>query len=159
MIPDLELAARLRDVHPPPEPAWWPPAPGWWVALLIGVLLAAIAIRHALPWWRRWRVRRRLLAALEAIARRHRAGAPAAATAADVSQLLRLAVLERFPERGAAGLHGEDWIAFLVACDRVPGRFDALRAALTVTPYARPGAGADAAPLLRAARGWLRAVV
>jgi len=28
---------QLRDVHLPPDPAWWPPAPGWWLlaALLI----------------------------------------------------------------------------------------------------------------------------
>ena len=159
MIPDPDFAARLREVHPPLEPPWWPPAPGWWIAFLLAVALAAIAIRFGGPWWRRWRMRRRLLAALEAIARRNRAGAPAHATAAEVSQLLRLAALARFPDRGAAGLHGGEWIALLEACDRAPGRFAALREALTVAPYAPPGALAEAAPLLAAARGWLRAVL
>ena len=158
MIPDLELAARLRDVHPPPAPPWWPPAPGWWVAFLFAAVLAAIAFRYALPWWRRLRMRWRLLAALDAIARRHRTGLPPAATAAEVSQLLRLAALARFPDCGVAGLHGDDWIAFLDSRDQARGRFAALRTALTVAPYAAPSAGTDAALLLRAARGWLRAV-
>ena len=154
---EIDLAARLRDVVPPPAPHWWPPAPGWWVALLVAAIVAALAIRHARPRWRRWRMRRRWLAALEAIARRHQAGALETATAAEVSQLLRRAALERFPQSGAAGLVGADWLSFLAARDRRPGRFDALCAALTVAPYA-PGANADAAALLQAARSWLRAV-
>jgi len=159
MTIEVELAVRLRDVHPPPEPPWWPPAPGWWVALVVGAILVALAIRYALPYWRRWRMRRRLLAVLEAIARRHRAGAIEAATAVEVSQLLRLAALERFPQSDAAGLCGGAWIEFLEARDRVPGRFEALRTALTVAPYGLPGTSADAAALLRAAQGWLRAVI
>jgi hypothetical protein len=155
MNPDPELLARLRDLHAPPQPPWWPPAPGWWLALLLVLVLIALAVRVLRPRWRRWRLRRRLLAALQAIARRHEAGAPPHATAAKVSQLLRSAALERFPARGAAGLQGGAWIAFLEASDRVPGRFAALGAALTVAPYAPPGVLADAAPLLAAARGWL----
>ena len=156
---DIELTARLRDVHPPPEPPWWPPAPGWWIALALGLALAVVAIRYALPRWRRWRMRRRLLAELDAIARRHRTGAIESATAAEVSQLLRRAALEGFPASGAAGLVGEDWIAFLAARDAAPGRFDSLRAALTEAPYAPPRTQVDAAALLSAARGWLRAAI
>jgi hypothetical protein len=159
MIPELDLVARLRDVHPPPAPSWWPLAPGWWVALLLVVVLAVIAIRYAPPWWRRLRMRQQLMATFEAIARRHRAGAPADKTVAEISSLLRLAALARYPDRDVAGLHGSDWIAFLDACERAPGRFEAVRDALTVAPYGEPGASVDAAPLLRAARGWLRAVV
>lgn len=145
---DFELAARLRDLHPPEAPPWWPPAPGWWLALLAALLLAAIAVRRAAPAWQRWRLRRKLLAALEA-----------AATAAEISQLLRAAVLARFPQHPAAGLHGADWVAFLEARDRAPGRFAALAGALTEMPYRAPRAGDDVAPLRAAARGWLRAAV
>ncbi len=159
MNPELDLLARLRDVHAPPEPPWWPPAPGWWLVALLAVALLVIAIRYGPSWWRRLRLRRRLMAALEAIARRHRAGAPAAATVAEVSSLLRLAALARFPERDAAGLHGGAWIAFLEGCERAPGRFEPLREVLTVAPYAPAGANFDAASLLRSARGWLRAVL
>lgn len=159
MIPELDLLARLRDLHPPPAPPWWPPAPGWWLALLLVVALMVIAIRYGPAWWHRLRTRRRLIATLRAIARRHRAGAPADAIVAEVSSLLRRAALSRFPDRDVAGLHGGDWIAFLEAGDRAPGRFEAVRDALTVAPYGPPDARVDAVPLLRAARGWLRAVL
>jgi hypothetical protein len=148
LIPDAELVARLRDLHAPAAPPWWPPAPGWWILLLLALALAALALRRAAPRWRRWRLRRRLLAALKA-----------AATAAEVSQLLRAAALARFPQDGAAGLHGEGWIAFLEARDRTPGRFAALREALIAAPYRPPGASGDVAPLRDAARAWLRAVL
>jgi Domain of unknown function (DUF4381) len=164
MISDFELAARLRDAHAPEAPAWWPPAPGWWLLLLAALILAALVLRAMRPRLHRWRLRRRLLAALEGIARGHRAGATKSETAAAVSQLLRLAALQRFPDRGVAGLHGGDWVAFLESCDRAPGRFAALREALTAGPYSAPaadsqGPGMDIDPLLGAARGWLRAVV
>jgi hypothetical protein len=148
VIPELELLARLRDAHPPAAPPWWPPAPGWWIALVLAAALAVLALRTLPGWWRRLRLRRRLLAALAA-----------AATAAEVSQLLRLAALERFPQRSPAGLHGAEWIAFLEACDTEPGRFATLAEALTAAPYRGGGAGDEAARLRAAARGWLRAVL
>jgi len=145
---EFEFAARLRDAHPPEAPPWWPPAPGWWIALLVALVLAALAARRLRPLWRRFLLRRRLLAELEA-----------AASAAEISQLLRAAALARFPQHPAAGLHGAQWIAFLEACDRAPGRFAALAGALTEMPYRAPQAGDDIAPLRAAARGWLRAAV
>jgi len=148
VIPELELLARLRDAHPPAAPSWWPPAPGWWIALVLAVALAVIAFRTLPGWWRRLRLRRRLLAALEATA-----------TAAEVSQLLRLAALERFPERRPAGLTGADWVAFLESCAGAPGRFAALAVALTETPYRARGADDEIERLRAAARGWLRAVL
>jgi hypothetical protein len=159
MTPDFELLARLRDLHPPPAPSGWPLAPGWWAVLVLVVVLLVVSIRYGPPWWRRRKLRRWLIAKLEDIARRHRAGAPANATVADISSLLRLAALARYPERELAGLHGTDWVAFLDDCDRAPGRFAALRGALTVAPYAPPDPRVDPVPLLRAARRWLRAVL
>ena len=143
-----ELAARLRDAHAPEAPAWWPPAPGWWIVLVLALVLAALALRWGVPRWRRWRLRRRLLADLAA-----------AASAAEVSQLLRAAALARFPQAGAAGLLGDAWIAFLEARDRAPGRFAALGEALLAAPYRARAAGDELAPLREAARGWLRAVL
>ena len=151
--------SNLRDLALPPEVPLWPPAPGWWIVLIVALVLLAVAIRYARPHLRRWRMRRKLLAELEAIVRRHRAGALETATAAEVSQLLRRAALERFPAIAAAGLVGDDWIAFLAARGRTPGRFEALRHALTAAPYGRPGTDADAAALLGAARGWLREAI
>lgn len=148
MIPELDLLARLRDAHPPSAPMWWPPALGWWLLLGLVVALAALGLRYGPAWWRRLRLRVRLLAALES-----------AATAAEISQLLRIAVLERFPERGAAGLHGERWVAFLESCDRAPGRFASLREALSAAPYRATRAGENVSALRIAARAWIRAVL
>lgn len=144
MIPEGELLARLRDVHPPAEPPWWPPAPGWWLVALLAVALLVLALRHLPGAWRRWKLRRRLMKALDASTR-----------PAEVSQLLRIAALERFPQAQVAGLHGERWLAFLEQC--APGRFAGLRAAVTEAPYRAEGG--DAAALREAARGWLRAVL
>jgi Domain of unknown function (DUF4381) len=148
MIPDPDLLARLRDLHAPPEPSWWPPAPGWWLALLLVAVLAALGLRYGPAWWRRRRLRRRLAAALAA-----------AASAAEISQVLRLAALARFSGSDLAGLQGARWIEFLESRDRAPGRFAALGEALTETPYRAGGERADSAPLLAAARGWLREVL
>jgi hypothetical protein len=76
----------------------------------------------------------------------------AAASPAEVSQLLRIAALERYPQAQAAGLTGERWLAFLDA--ESPGRFAHLRAALTEAPYR--AAPIEVAPLRAAARSWLR---
>jgi len=147
-MPELDLLARLRDIHPPQAPSGWPPAPGWWIALVLGLALGVLAWRYAPPAWRRWRLRRRLLAALAA-----------AASAAEVSQVLRRAALLRYPARDCAGLHGAEWIAFLEARAKTRGRFAALDEALTVMPYRAPREGDDIRPLVRAARGWLREVL
>jgi hypothetical protein len=147
MIPDPDLAARLRDVHPPPAPPWWPLAPGWWLVLLAAVVLAALALRYGPACWRRLRLRRRFMTALEACA-----------SVAEVSQLLRLAARERFPKHESAGLHGAAWLAFLESRDRRPGRFAALGEALTEAPYRAPVAQVTA-EVRAAARGWLRAVL
>ncbi len=148
MTDSAGLAAQLHGLHPPPAPAWWPPAPGGWLVLLAAAALLALAWRAAPKWWRRLRRRRRALAALEACT-----------GAAEVSQLLRAAALERFPHNEAAGLHGAAWVAFLEARDRAPGRFAALGEALTEAPYRPPERQGDAAALRAAARGWLRAVL
>jgi len=145
MSGEAGLLAQLRDLHLPAEPGAWPPAPGWWIAALLLLALAALALWRGRPLWRRLRLRRRLLGALEA-----------SGSAAEISQVLRLAALERFPEAGAAGLHGARWIAFLESRDRSPERFARLARALTEMPYRAPRAGDDVEALRRAARGWLQ---
>jgi hypothetical protein len=147
-MPELDLLARLRDVHPPPAPSWWPPAPGWWLALLLVLALGVVAFRYGPAAWRRWRLRRRLLAALAA-----------ATSAAEVSQVLRVAAILKFPARECAGLHGAAWVAFLERHARTPGRFAALGEALTEAPYRAPRDDDDPRPLAAAARGWLREVL
>ncbi len=148
MNENADLLLRLRDVHEPGLPPWWPPAPGWWLALLAVCALAVLAVHLLRPRWRRYRLRRRLLAALEA-----------ASSAAQIAALLRAAALARFPGDQAAGLCGATWIAFLESRDRRPGRFAGLADALGAMPYRAPRAGDDVAALRAAVRGWLKAAV
>lgn len=148
MNENAELFMRLRDAHAPDAPPWWPPAPGWWLALLVFCALAILAVRLLRPLWRRYRLRRRLLAALEA-----------ASSAAEIAQLLRAAALARFPGDPVAGLHGPAWIAFLESRDRRPGRFAPLADALGAMPYRAPRADDDVAALRAAVRGWLKVAV
>jgi hypothetical protein len=145
---NAELLLRLRDAHAPDAPPWWPAAPGWWLALLVLLALVVLALRLLRPRWQRYRLRRRLLAALEA-----------ATSAGEIAGLLRAAALARFPAHEVAGLHGAEWIAFLESRDRAPGRFAALGDALTAMPYRAPRAADDIAALRAAARGWLKAAV
>ena len=134
MNENVELLLRLRDAHAPDAPSWWPPAPGWWLALVLLVALVVLAVRLLRPRWRRYRLRRRLLAALEM-----------ARSADEISALLRAAALARYPGQEVAGLHGAAWIAFLESRDRAPGRFAALGEALTAMPYRTPRAQDDLA--------------
>ena len=148
MNENVELFLRLRDAHAPEAPSWWPPAPGWWLALLVLVVLCALGVRLLRPRWQRFRLRRRLFAALEA-----------ARSAGEISALLRAAALARYPGQEVAGLHGAAWVAFLESRDRAPGRFAALGDALTALPYRAPRATDELDALRAAARGWLEAAV
>jgi Domain of unknown function (DUF4381) len=146
--PELGLLARLRDVHPPDSPSWWPPAPGWWIAAALAIVLGVLAWRFGPAAWRRWRLRRRLLAALED-----------SSSAAEISQVLRRAAILRFPAPECAGLQGAAWLEFLERAAKTRGRFEALGDALTAAPYRAPRPDEDVGPLRTAARGWLREVL
>lgn len=145
---------QLRDIHLPPTPGLWPPAAGWWLVALILVLGTVL-------WVARRRIRQRPLRAalreLDALARTH--ARDDVLLARGISRLLRRYVLWRFPQAGAAGLTGKDWLQFLdqhggAGCfTQGPG------AVLASLPYRRPraaGQEADAAALLALARHWLR---
>ncbi len=100
---------NLRDIHLPPEPAWWPPAPGWWLLaalLLIGLVLLARWLR------RRWRRHARLASLRAEFDRAAIIDDPCARVAA-ISELLRRAA--RVHAAHAGLLQGADWLRFLDA--------------------------------------------
>lgn len=60
---NADLLQQLRDVHSPPDPAWWPPAPGWWLIALLIVGALFMVVQRLLAEHRRlqpWRTAQRL---------------------------------------------------------------------------------------------------
>ncbi len=103
----------LRDLHLPEPASAWPPAPGWW--LLLALALAALAW-FAQRWWRAYArnaARRQALRVLDtAVADFERHG-NTVRLVAELSALLRRAMLAYAPRAEVAGLTGEAWLAWL----------------------------------------------
>ena len=142
----------LRDIHLPPDPAWWPPAPGWWV--LGGLLL--LALLTAAWWWQRrrrtMRQRQHVLAELDRLQQQHRHDDDHAALASGLHQLLRR--VARRHDATAAQQRGEAWRQTLA---RVPVDAATLERLLALDQaiYRAP-ASFDHAAASSAVRQWLR---
>lgn len=146
---------KLRDIHLPPEPAWWPPAPGWWSLAALLLVLSVLAI----VWWRRrrrtLRLRREVLGELERIAQRHQRDGDAAALAGALHQLLRR--VARQHDAQAAQQRGEAWRQTLA---RVPVDAATLQRLLALEQQLyRPPAAFDHAASVAAVRTWLQSAV
>ncbi|MDE2155049.1 MAG: DUF4381 family protein [Xanthomonadaceae bacterium] len=142
----------LRDIHLPPDPAWWPPAPGWW--LLGGLSLLALL---AAAWlWRRYRRtrrhRRQVLAELDRLLLQHQHDDDQAALAGGLHQLLRR--VARRHDATAAQQRGEAWRRTLA---RVPVDAATLERLLALDQAIyRATASFDRAAASSAVRQWLR---
>jgi hypothetical protein len=107
-----DLLLQLRDIQPPPEPAWWLIAPAWlWLA-------AAIAILCTSAWaWLRRRHSEHLgrLAAreLQLIYRDYRHNRDSRQLAIRLSRWLKQVALLAFPTRRLQGASGAAWLEFL----------------------------------------------
>jgi len=105
---------QLRDLHLPPEPAWFPPAPGWWLLALAGLVVAVgTAVRAARRRRRRlpFRRARTELEALRTAIDQGRLSPPGHADA--VNALLKRVVIHALRRTDAAPLSGDEWLAFL----------------------------------------------
>lgn len=142
----------LRDIHLPPDPAWWPPAPGWWLLTALALALLALAV-----WaWRRHggdvRRRRGVLNEVEALRAAHRADTNDAELLNAAHQLLRRVALVHEPE--AARQRGDAWRMTLA---RVPvsaatlAELQAMEDALY-----RADIKPDTGRMLAAVEAWLR---
>lgn len=101
----------LRDIHLPEPVGWWPPAPGWW--MLSGLMLVALGVMIWRGWRRRTKVRRAALSRLRKIEQAYTEHGDVARLAAELSVLLRRALITAGPRRESAGLTGEEWLAYL----------------------------------------------
>ncbi len=139
--------SQLRDIHVHMGQPWWPPAPGWWllVAALVGI---GLLLWRYDPRWRlyvplpvitlgtwRWEAAQ----ALRGL-RRRLDDAPVKPIATELSELLRRIAMARHGRTACAGLHGDDWLAWLTEHD--PKGFDWCRDArpLLSAPYGQPAA-------------------
>ena len=105
--------AQLRDIHMPNPISWWPPAPGWWLlTVLILALMAGLIIwrvvRH-----RRLAYKREALAEWESVHARYLDHKNAQILLSELSTLLKRVCITRYGREAAAGLAGEQWLAFL----------------------------------------------
>ena len=107
-----ELLLQLRDILPPPEPAWWLIAP---VYLTIAALLPGLFI-IAWLWRRRQRVDRLAMVArleLQAIRADYRQDQNVHLFAIKVSRWLKQVAMLAFPGNQLQSVTGEPWLRFL----------------------------------------------
>ncbi|MGD8559796.1 MAG: DUF4381 domain-containing protein [Gammaproteobacteria bacterium] len=111
MNPDFE-SIPLRDIHLPGPVSWWPPAPGWWIsAALLLLLVAAVFVVRALR--KKQQLKRAALAEFNSIVSQYHEQGNPQQLINQLSVLLRRLSVSRFPSQRAAGLTGQDWLAFL----------------------------------------------
>jgi uncharacterized protein DUF4381 len=142
----------LRDIHLPPDPAWWPPAPGWWV--LTALLLLTLVI-GAWQWRRYRRVRRQrqqVLLELDQLALQYQRDGDASALATGLHQLLRR--VARRHDALATNQRGDAWRKTLARMPVDAVTLDILLA-LDQQIY-RADLAFDHAATVGAVRQWLR---
>ena len=129
----------LRDIHGLDAVPWWPLAPGWWLLLgLLLLLLLGTAIRYWLyycglvPGWR-GDARRQLRDLKKAL----RQG-DARDVAGNLSILLRRVAIARSGRHAAAGLAGDEWLAWLAANDSTGFNWTKHGSILLQAPYMPP---------------------
>ncbi len=143
---------RLRDIHLPPDPAWWPPAPGWWALAALILLALVIGVWQ----WRRYRRTRRLrqqvLLELDQLTLRHHRDGDASALASELHQLLRR--VARQHDALATKQRGDAWQRTLARMPVDAATLDVLLA-LDQQIY-RADVAFDHAAAVTAVRQWLR---
>lgn len=152
----------LRDIHLPPDIAWWPLAMGWWY-LLGGVILLAAAVGFWRRWYQKKALRREALAQLHRVENTYRKTGNRREMVAELSVLLRRVVLSTHAPEQVAGLTGEAWLTLLDRCDasnqreeekerftRGTGRI------LATAPYQKEVSRKEADDLLMLCRDWIQ---
>jgi hypothetical protein len=103
----------LRGLHLPDAIGWWPLAPGWWVLAAVLLVGAVLLVRAWLARRAHSAARRRALRKLEEIRSAYAYHGDPVVFGAEVSELLRRAMLAYAPRGEIAGLTGDAWLAWL----------------------------------------------
>ena len=131
-------AIPLRGLHLPDAVGWWPLAPGWW---LLGALLVFACFLLARRWMRRrahTAARRKALRQLEESRSAFAYHGNAVTLGAEVSELLRRAMLAYAPRSEVAGLTGDAWLEWLDRDLDQPIFRDGAGRSLLELPYRNP---------------------
>lgn len=129
----------LRDIRDLDAIPWWPLAEGWW--WLIGVIMLIMLIAGIRYWIRYsgimpgWRgdARRQLRALKKALR-----DIPPREVAGRLSELLRRIAMARSDRRKAAGLTGDEWLAWLEQNDGSGFKWTRRGKVLLQAPYMPP---------------------
>jgi len=110
---------QLRDVHLPPDPAWWPPALGWWMVALGAIALVVWLIWKAISAYQK---RAPIRAAKHLLGDAHEQYQAGAISAVDYlhrsNELLKRLLVRALGREDLAPLSGSRW---LQALDQLSG--------------------------------------
>lgn len=134
----VDLLDLLEPVPEPPQVSLWPQTVGWiWLGLAVACVAAWLG--------RRWLMNRRANAY-------RRAAFKAIAAAGDdpvaLAEIVRRAALAGYPRAEVAGLHGEDWLAFLDEAYGGTGFREGPGRLLAMAPYTSARRAPDLASLV-----------
>ena len=110
---------QLRDVHLPPDPAWWPPAFGWWLLAVLVIAAVIWLIRKAILAHRKRAPIRSAKALLGDMYAAYEAGQLSAVEFLHQSnELLKRLLVRAFGRQEYARMSGDPWLRELdhVSC-------------------------------------------
>jgi hypothetical protein len=151
-----ELLLELKDIQPPPEPAWWLLAPAHWIAILLLLGVAAciwLFFRHR-------RVNRLASLAdreLQQISASFAGNENSHRLAMELSRWLKQVAILAFPARRLESLSGKGWLEFLDESLGNKGFSDGVGQVFGSTIYSRQ-VNLEAAQLVQLCQQWLVAI-
>ena len=152
----------LRGLHLPEAVGWWPLAPGWWLLIALLVAATVFLLRAWLQRRAHAAARRKALRQLEESRSAYAYHGNPVALGAEVSELLRRAMLAYAPRAEVAGLTGDEWLAWLDRDLDEPRFREGAGRSLLELPYRNPetvAADVDIDGMLAAVRERLRTPV
>ena len=152
----------LRGLHLPEVVGWWPLAPGWWLLIALLVAATVVLLRAWLQRRAHAAARRKALRQLEESRSAYAYHGNPVALGAEVSELLRRAMLAYAPRAEVAGLTGDEWLAWLDRDLDEPRFREGAGRSLLELPYRNPetvAADVDIDGMLAAVRERLRTPV
>jgi len=110
-----ELLLELKDIAPPPEPAWWLLPPAYLFALCSIIAVTGIAW-FILRYHRVNRLAKRVDQDLQRIRSLYNHNQDARQLGLELSKWLKQVSIMAFPQRQPESLTGESWLKFLDEC-------------------------------------------